>query len=213
MFTGLVEEVGKIKNMQRKGDFLTISVDCKSILDDVKLGDSIAINGVCLTVVEFSDVSFTVEAVKETIDRTSLSELKISSKVNLERALKASDRLGGHFVLGHVDTVGIIRDIRKEEKAVILNVQMPEKYDRYLIEKGSITIDGISLTVASLVEGGFTCSIIPHTWAGTTLEAKAIGQKVNLECDVLGKYVEKFISPYSSKSGGMTEEWLRKMGY
>lgn len=216
MFTGLVEELGVIERLDRRGDFYSVTVSCKKILDDVKLGDSIAVNGTCLTVVSFTNSSFTVEAVKETIDRTSLSALRIGSFVNLERALKASDRLGGHFVSGHVDCVGTVTEKRVEGNAVIFSVEIPDDHSRYVIEKGSITIDGISLTVAKIDGQIFTCSIIPHTFDHTTLKDKWVGSKVNLECDVIGKYVEKFASPYinkPAKKSKVSEEWLRQMGY
>lgn len=198
MFTGIVEEIGIIKGINKGAESASITIGAKNILEDVKLGDSIATNGVCLTVTHFTKDSFTVDVMPETMRRSSLSNISIGSRVNLERALKLSDRLGGHIVSGHIDGTGVIKEFKKEDNAVWISIEAHEEILKYIINKGSIAIDGVSLTVAYVDKKIFKVSIIPHTGEETTLLSKKTGDKVNLECDVIGKYVEK-LSGFNSK--------------
>ncbi len=198
MFTGIVEEIGIIKGINKGAESASITIGAKNILEDVKLGDSIATNGVCLTVTHFTKDSFTVDVMPETMRKSSLSNISIGSKVNLERALKLSDRLGGHIVSGHIDGTGVIKEFKKEDNAVWISIEAHEEILKYIINKGSIAIDGVSLTVAYVDKKMFKVSIIPHTGEETTLLNKKIGDKVNLECDLIEKYVER-LSGFNSK--------------
>ncbi len=193
MFTGIVEELGKVKTIARGAKSVRLTIGAKEILGDVKLGDSIAVNGTCLTVVEYSDTSFTADVMPETMDRSSLAGLHSGDTVNLERALRVGDRLGGHIVSGHIDGVGIIRAKEQDDNAVVARIEAPTAVMRYVVVKGSIAVDGISLTVIDLGPDWFTVSMIPHTAAITTLGIKKTGEPVNLETDVLGKYVERLM--------------------
>ncbi|MFT5873601.1 MAG: riboflavin synthase [Clostridium sp.] len=194
MFTGLIEEVGEIKSIQKGGKSARITIKATKILDGTKIGDSISTNGVCLTVTEFNKDSFSVDVMAETMRCSNLGKLKQGSFVNLERALMLSDRLGGHMVSGHIDGMGTIVDLYKEENAVWVSVETTVDTLKYIVHKGSITIDGISLTVAYVDENIFKVSIIPHTKGETTLLTKKIGEEVNLESDMMAKYVEKLLS-------------------
>jgi len=192
MFTGLIEEIGEVKHIVKGLKSAKITISASKVLNGVKIGDSICTNGVCLTVVEFTKDTFTVDAMPETIKRSNLKSLKAGSKVNLERALKLGDRLGGHIVSGHIDGVGIINNMEKDDNAIWVSIKSTSDILKYIIQKGSITIDGISLTVAYVDNEIFKVSIIPLTKEETTLLSKTIGQEVNLECDVVGKYIERF---------------------
>jgi riboflavin synthase len=195
MFTGIIEEVGEIVGVSDARDFRTIQVRGTSIFDDLKIGSSIAVNGVCLTARTIADRTFSAEMSRETLDRTSLDRLQAGSRVNLERPMRADARFGGHIVQGHVDCVGRIVDFRREGDAWDLEVEYPEAAARYIVEKGSIAVDGISLTVASLRgRRDFSVAIIPHTFQNTNLKAARAGDAVNLEFDVLAKYVENLLS-------------------
>ena len=193
IFTGIVEEIGEVKNIARGSESISLTIKAKKVLSDVKLGDSIATNGVCLTVTDFKKDEFTVDVMPETMRKSSLKEINIGSKVNLERALKANDRLGGHIVSGHIDGVGKIIKRRREDNAIILMIKPPQKLLKYIVDKGSIAIDGISLTIAEVKRQGFTISLIPHTSEVTILSNKTVGGLVNLEVDVIGKYVENLL--------------------
>ncbi|HMM20479.1 MAG TPA: riboflavin synthase [Selenomonadales bacterium] len=193
MFTGIVEELGKIKTVVRGAKSVRLTVGAPEILGDVKLGDSIAVNGTCLTVVEYSADWFTADVMPETMDRSSLSGLRPGAAVNLERALRLGDRLGGHIVSGHIDGVGTIRAKEQDDNAVVVRIEAPPAVMRYVVVKGSIAVDGISLTVVACGPDWFTVSMIPHTAAVTTLGIKKTGEPVNLETDVLGKYVERLM--------------------
>ncbi|WP_020520018.1 riboflavin synthase [Catelliglobosispora koreensis] len=190
MFTGIVEELGEV--VEREGELLKIRGPL--VTTDANHGDSIAVNGVCLTVTEVHDAIFTVEVMKETYDRSSLGSIVTGEKVNLERAVTASTRLGGHIVQGHVDGVGVITAKQPGGGWEDVRITLPEGLDRYIVEKGSITVDGISLTVVAVDREGFTVSLIPTTLELTTLGHKGVGSLVNLEVDVIAKYVEKLVS-------------------
>ncbi|TVY11559.1 riboflavin synthase [Paenibacillus cremeus] len=221
MFTGIIEEQGTLSRITKQGQAMVLTIGARKILDDVKLGDSIAVNGVCLTVIAFDAASFTVDVMPETFRRTNLSRLASGSPVNLERAMAANGRFGGHIVQGHVDSTGIIASRIPEENAVVFRVEPRDAgILRYIIPHGSITIDGISLTVVEAQESSFTVSIIPHTLAETVLQYKKQGDEVNLECDVLGKYIERLLTfPGGADagakrgSGKLTEAFLSEHGF
>ncbi|KGK87692.1 riboflavin synthase [Clostridium sp. HMP27] len=217
MFTGLVEEIGIIQDIQRGTKSARLTIKASNILDEVQLGDSISTNGVCLTVTEYSSSSFTVDVMAETLRSSSLGSLKRGSYVNLERALKVNGRFGGHIVSGHIDGTGIIENFEKEDNAFWITIKANEDILRYIVHKGSIAIDGVSLTVAYVDEGVFKVSIIPHTGEETILLKKSPGDIVNLECDVLGKYVEKLLGIKSkeenNKKSSITLEFLRENGF
>jgi len=190
MFTGIVEELGRL----RSRDGARFVFDATLVLEDAKIGDSIAHNGVCLTVVDIGDGWYEVDAVDETLSRSNLGDLQPGDPVNLERPVRLADRLGGHLVQGHVDAVGEI-----VEPAPDLRVRMPAELLRYVVEKGSITVDGCSLTVVEVLDDGFTVAVIPHTAGVTTLGSKSTGDRVNLEVDMLAKYVERLIAARESR--------------
>jgi len=217
MFTGLIEEVGEISSVTRKGNSAQITVKASKILKDTKIGDSISTNGVCLTVTEKTSNTFTVDVMPETMNRSNLRNLKYGSKVNLERALRVGDRLDGHMVSGHVDGLGKIANYLKEDNAVWITLEADTSLIKYIVEKGSIAIDGTSLTVAYVDDRSFKVSIIPHTGEATTLLDKKIGDEVNLECDMVGKYIEKFMKFEEDKSeepkSNLNEDFLRQNGF
>lgn len=217
MFTGLVEELGRVKSMTRGARSVRLTVGAKAIMADVKLGDSIAVNGTCLTVVDFGDGWFTADVMPETVERTAMAGLKSGDAVNLERTLRVGDRLGGHIVSGHIDGVGVIRSKETNDNAVIVRIEAPAAVMRYIVEKGSVAIDGISLTVVAAGPDWFTVSLIPHTAAVTTLSFKGVGSPVNLEADVIGKYVEKLLglAPPQGSGGkrGLSAEFLTEHGF
>ncbi|HZK37527.1 MAG TPA: riboflavin synthase [Clostridia bacterium] len=194
MFTGLIEEIGTVESVKKGPKSATISIKAKKILEDIVPGDSIATNGVCLTVTSFSTDSFEVDVMAETMRKSNLNSLSPGNKVNLERALKLGDRLGGHIVSGHIDGTGTIEGFRQEDNAVWVSITAPPDILKYIINKGSIAVDGISLTVAYVDNKCFKVSIIPLTKDETTLIRKNIGDEVNLEVDMIGKYVEKLLS-------------------
>ncbi|MBE6862452.1 MAG: riboflavin synthase [Ruminococcus sp.] len=214
MFTGIVEEVGTVKAVQ-KGSSSFIKIQAYRIFEDMHLGDSIAVNGVCLTVTDFGGNVFTADVMNETLSRSSLGTLKSGSHVNLERAMAANGRFGGHIVSGHIDGTGTISKIKNDGIAVWYTISTSPEIMRYIVEKGSIAIDGISLTVAKVTESTFSVSIIPHTAQQTILSEKKTGDVVNLENDIVGKYVEKLISPVSDnkKQSPISREFLLKHGF
>ncbi len=207
MFTGIIEEIGEIKNFQHN---TVLEVSCHKILEDVKLGDSIAINGVCQTVIEFSKISFKVEVSPETLAVTNFSQLKAGMKVNLERALTPTTRMGGHIVQGHVDQTGELLKVEKLDN--FYNMYFETADTKYIVKKGSITVNGISLTVADVNETCFKIAVIPHTFENTTLSGLKIGETVNIETDILGRYIEKFLSLQDNKSK-ISMEFLRENGF
>ncbi|QIW15242.1 riboflavin synthase subunit alpha [Pasteurellaceae bacterium RH1A] len=215
MFTGIIEEVGKVAKIHKQGEFAVITITGHKIFSDMHLGDSIAVNGVCLTVTEFGSNHFSADVMSETLARTSLGELQSNSPVNLERAMAANGRFGGHIVSGHIDGTGEIVSITPAHHSVWYKIKTSPKLMRYIIEKGSITIDGISLTVVDTEADSFRVSIIPHTLAETNLGTKKVGCVVNLENDIVGKYIEQFLlkkEPEEAKSN-LTIEFLSKAGF
>jgi len=193
MFTGIVEELGEITGIEPRGDSVTLTVRGPLVTEDAVHGASIAVNGVCLTVVDVEDGAFTADVIKETLDKSSLGVLEPGSKVNLERPVRLSDRLGGHLVQGHVDGVGTIISREPGERWDVVTVSLPSDLSRYLVDKGSITVDGISLTVVEAGADRFSVALIPTTLAMTTLGHKKPGDPVNLEVDVVAKYVERML--------------------
>ena len=193
MFTGIVETVGIIEKVEQGDDLTRLIVGAESIADGVKLGDSIAVNGGCLTVTSLLDGRFAFEAIPETMERTNLGDLKVGSRVNLERAMRAGDRLDGHIVQGHVDGVGTVRAVIQDGNDVRLQIDCDPELADCVVEKGSIAIDGVSLTVSALLPSGFEVALIPHTLEVTTLSDRQIHDRVNLEADVLGKYVKRYL--------------------
>lgn len=192
MFSGIVEELGEVKKITR-GAAPVIRVKAGKVPEDLKVGDSISVNGVCLTVVRQSGDTFEADVMPETLRRTDLGQLKVGDKVNLERPLKLGDRLGGHLVSGHIDGVGTIIKKIREKNAFLLRISSPSELLRYMVEKGSVAVDGVSLTVIDSGNGSFSVSIIPHTAEITTLGIKGLGSKVNIEVDMMGKYAERFL--------------------
>lgn len=215
MFTGIVEEIGKIKAVKNGEKSSTLTISAKKVLENTALGDSIAVNGVCLTVTAFGSDYFCADVMAETMRRTNLSEQKPDSPVNLERALTPLTRMGGHIVSGHIDGIGTIASYEKEDNATWVTIQTTEEILKYVVEKGSIAIDGISLTVAYVDDVCFKVSIIPHTSQQTTLLTKGTGNTVNLECDVIAKYVEKLMGFKTEKKqeDSITEEMLIEYGF
>ena len=215
MFTGLIEEVGALRAVRRGAHSSVLSIGAKKILDDLKVGDSVAVNGVCLTATAVDAGGFTADVMHETLRRSSLSALTPGSPVNLERAMAADGRFGGHIVSGHIDGTGAITAKRRDDNAVWYTVAASPSLLRYIVEKGSIAIDGISLTVAEITERDFSVSVIPHTAAVTILGGKGTGDVVNLETDIIGKYVEKLLRPREepAPAGGLTLEFLAQNGF
>ena len=199
MFTGLVEEKGTLKDKIPTGDGFQFVIEASIIMQDMQIGSSIAVNGCCLTVVRIEGNAFAVDTIEETLIKTNLGVLKQGMKVNLERPLAADARLGGHFVLGHIDTTGRVEDVKELSNSHWLTISYPEKFKQYLIYVGSVSIDGVSMTVAELKENMFSVGIIPHTWKETIFSDKKNGDTVNLEFDVLGKYVERIMETKNSE--------------
>ena len=218
MFTGLVEELGRVKSLSKGTSSARLSISAKTVLEDIKIGDSIAVNGTCLTVVEFSDTWFTADVMPETVRMTVLGNLKPGDPVNLERTLRVGDRFGGHIVSGHIDGLGTIRSKETEENAILVTITAMPEVMRFIIPKGSIAIDGISLTVVDCSAEWFRVSLIPHTAKVTTIGLKRVGEQVNLETDIIGKYVEKLLGTANGKQTGSTKqgvsaEYLAQHGF
>ena len=218
MFTGIIEEIGTIDGISKIAASAKLSIRCHKILEDLHLGDSIAVNGVCLTVPSFGAHGFSADVMHDTLDRSSLGTLKPGSHVNLERAMIAGGRFGGHIVSGHIDGTGRISKLEKDVNAIWYTINCDNRLLRYIIEKGSIAIDGISLTVAKVSESGFSVSIIPHTLDETILSEKKAGDTVNLENDCIGKYVERLMQfadlpPGEVRESKITEDFLIENGF
>ncbi|HMN98845.1 MAG TPA: riboflavin synthase [Miltoncostaeaceae bacterium] len=197
MFTGLVEEGGVVASVAPGEEGARLVIAASAVLDGLAIGDSVAVNGACLTAVEVTGDGFAVDAVAETLRRTNLGGLGPGDRVNLERPMRLGDRLDGHLVQGHVDGVGRVAGARPEGESTVLEITAPPDLLRYVVEKGSVAVDGVSLTVAARLPGGFTIALIPHTMAVTTLGPQAVGRPVNLEVDVVAKYVESLARPYA----------------
>ncbi len=204
MFTGIVEELGTVSAVRRGADSAQLIIEASKVLEGSRVGDSIMVNGVCLTAVHFGPSGFTADVMAETLDKSNLGSLRKGDRVNLERALRLGDRLGGHIVSGHIDAVGQIAGRRKQDIATLIDIKAPAVVMRYIIKKGSVAIDGISLTVADSGPDSFQVSLIPHTAHMTTLGLKEPGDTVNLESDIIGKYVEKLLNPRENDTGKST---------
>lgn len=222
MFTGIIEEIGTIRSIAKGSKSAILTVEASKVLEGSQVGDSIAVNGVCLTVTTMTARQFTADVMAETLRRSSLGSLSRGGKVNLERAMAANGRFGGHIVSGHIDGTGTVLSLTPEDNAVWIRIQTDRKVLKYIVEKGSVAIDGISLTVADVTETDFAVSIIPHTGVETTLLSKAAGNIVNLENDVIGKYVEKLLhfqtkenvaEQKKSKDPGITMDFLLNHGF
>lgn len=213
MFTGIIEEIGTINNIEKKEKSYILKIGAVKVLEGSKPGDSIAVNGVCLTVTKIGGGYFTADVMAETIRRSNLELLKFRSAVNLERALGLNSRLGGHIVSGHIDGTGVIGGFKEEGNAVWVSVNAGPSILKYIVEKGSIAIDGISLTVAYADEEKFKVSLIPHTGEETTLLKKKVGESVNLECDIIGKYVDKLLPCRFKQENGISENFLKENGF
>ena len=219
MFTGLVEEVGTLQGLQTGPKTCILTIGCRKVLEGTEIGDSIMTNGVCLTVTSLGGTYFTADVMNETLSRSDLGDLRPGSPVNLERAMPADGRLGGHIVSGHIDGTGTILSIREDANAVWFTVGADRTLLDYVVEKGSIAMDGISLTVAAVTDQNFSVSLIPHTRAVTNLASKKVGDPLNLETDIIGKYVEKFVSlrqdrnAEPEKPSGLTMEFLQQNGF
>ncbi|MBM6884675.1 riboflavin synthase [Pseudoflavonifractor phocaeensis] len=215
MFTGIVEEMGQVEGIQRGKQSAVLTIRAKTVLEGTKIGDSIAVNGVCLTVTSLLSDRFSADVMHETLDRSALAGLRRGSLVNLERAMAADGRFGGHIVAGHIDGTGRITRIKRDDNAVWYTVQAAPQLLRYIVEKGSIAMDGISLTVARVEENAFSISAIPHTVAQTALQNRREGDLVNLETDIIGKYVEKLLTPAPETlaSSGLTRDFLARHGF
>ena len=214
MFTGIIEETGEITKVLPIAGGKRIKISTSKILDDISIDDSVCVNGVCLTVIKKEEDGFWIDTVGETLDKTTFSNIQVPSLVNLERSLRLIDRLGGHFVQGHVNGIGLISEIIKRGENYLLQIDVPESLEWYLISEGSIAIDGISLTIAFTEKNKVNISIIPHTWKNTTLQFKNIGDSVNIEVDVIAKYVEKlFTKNEINGNNKITESWLKELGY
>lgn len=216
MFTGIVEEVGSLEKLTLGGGFGVIEIRANKVLENTKIGDSIASNGVCLTVLDMTKFSFKANVMGETLEKSSLGSLKSGNKINLERAMKLEDRFGGHIVSGHIDGVGKITDIEKKVDGTWFTISASKEILKYIIYKGSIAIDGISLTVAYVDDEKFKVSVIPHTLENTILYEKKVQSVINLECDVVGKYIEKLVNNKDKEiknESNVTMEFLRENGF
>lgn len=225
MFTGIIEEIGSVRRVAAGSRAGSIEIACRVVVCDARVGDSIAVNGVCLTVTSRSASGFSADVMPETLSRSNLGALRPGDRVNLERAMRADGRFGGHIVSGHIDGVGVVSKIAPDANAVRIGVSAPKAICRLVVEKGSIAIDGVSLTVTDAGASSFEVSVIPHTGEETTLLSKRIGDRVNLECDIIGKYVEKLLFVRSEPDGpgampensaepqGVTREFLARCGF
>lgn len=213
MFTGIIEEIGNVLKVDRGATSFSMTIQAKKIMEDIHLGDSIAVNGVCLTVTQFTNESFAVDVMPETYMATTLHKLSIGSSVNLERAMAANGRFGGHFVSGHVDGAGAIIEKKSVENALYLTIRVPSAFKQYLLEKGSIAIDGTSLTIFAVDECDVTISLVPHTQKETILAKKRIGEEVNVECDMFAKYVAQMFQQQKKQSEQITLGMLKENGF
>ncbi|NDI34302.1 riboflavin synthase [Chengkuizengella sediminis] len=218
MFTGIIEEIGTINNISKQSQSMIISINSKKMLEDIHLGDSISVNGVCLTVTQFDSSSFTMDVMPETFRKTNLFQLSAGSRVNLERAMAANGRFGGHIVQGHVDSTGVIKNRESEQNSVVFTIE-PDQQDifKYVIPQGSITLDGISLTLVNVTNSTFSVSIIPHTLEQTILQQKSTGDTLNIEVDILGKYIHHLLNGNKQQnnqgSNNISKQLLMENGF
>ena len=215
MFTGIIEEMGTVKSIRKSANSAILTIGATKVLEETKIGDSIAVNGICLTVTSFGKNYFTADVMHETLRRSSIGEAAAGSPVNLERAMAANSRFGGHIVTGHIDGTGTICEVKSDEIAVCYSIKAPEKIMHYIVEKGSVAVDGISLTVAKTTQTTFMVSVIPHTAQCTVLAYKKAGDTVNLENDCIGKYIEHFLNWEKEKTteSKITREFLFSNGF
>ncbi|KIL47943.1 riboflavin synthase [Jeotgalibacillus campisalis] len=214
MFTGIVEEVGAVVSINRGRESMVLSIEGPKVVSDVHLGDSISVNGVCLTVTGFSKNTFTVDVMPETVKASTIHQLKIGSKVNLERAMSANGRFGGHFVSGHIDGTGTIRSTQQKENAIYIYIEMDPALMPYFMLKGSVSVDGTSLTIFDVEESAIMISLIPQTVEESVLGKKRVGDLVNIECDMIAKYIHRFVQPAASPGKkGVDEAFLQKYGF
>jgi len=211
MFTGIIEEIGTVADVTTRQSHFQIRIEAEKVLDDLQVDHSVSVNGVCLTAVRVDEGSFAVDAVAETLSKTNIREVTAGTRVNLERALRLQDRMGGHFVQGHVDGLGTIRRIGTRSDGSWLSVEIPAELERYTIPKGSICVNGVSLTIAEKKSRHVTMAVIPHTMSHTTFMYAKSGDPVNVEVDFFAKYIEQFI--HSDSKSVITEEWLKLQGY
>jgi riboflavin synthase len=209
LFTGIIEEIGTVKTITRGAKSVCVTIGANKIFGDLKIGDSIAVNGVCLTVTDINGEFFSADIMYETLSRSSMTGLKSGNRVNLERAMPVTGRFGGHIVSGHIDGTGTVSLIKKEDIALRYTIAAPPRIMRYIVEKGSVAIDGISLTVAEIQKDRFCVSVIPHTANETVLHERAVGSSVNIENDIIGKYIEKFVAAPQ----GITKQFLQENGF
>ncbi len=213
MFSGIIEEIGQIQKIKSINGGIELSISGNKIFDDLKIGDSISVSGVCLTVTTIKSNIFTADAVVETLMKTTLKSLNNKSYVNLERAIKFNDRIGGHLIQGHVNSVAKITQLKKLGENFLLQIELPPDLIKYVIKEGSIAIDGISLTIAEILSNRINISIIPHTYQNTTLKFKKKNDLVNIEIDFFAKYIENFLSKFLFQNRGLKEEQLKRLGY
>ncbi|MBN1448089.1 MAG: riboflavin synthase [Bacteroidetes bacterium] len=211
MFTGIIEEIGTLQSIRPLGKGRTLEIGAQVVLEGIAVGESIAVNGVCLTVISFDARGFAVEAVEETMKKSTLVSLSSGARLNLERALRADSRLGGHFVQGHVDFTSEVRSIERREESWMVEVVFPPSASANIIPVGSISVDGVSLTVAEKRADSFRVSVIPHSWEGTIFHTYRKGTQVNIELDMLGKYILSYLQQTQSK--GLTSGYLKSLGY
>lgn len=212
MFTGLIKEIGKVKSLRKNTEGTELEVYCSDLIKDIEIDDSISINGVCQTATSVNKDFFTVQAVHATLEKTTFGHFRIGDEVNLELALRPMDRIGGHYVQGHVNGVSSISSIVNKGKNYLVTIKTPRDLSKYIMDEGSISVDGISLTVYKKLEGAFQLSVIPHTWDHTILRNKKNGSNVNLEVDVLAKYVENLLK-YSGDQNKFSKEWFAERGF
>lgn len=215
MFTGLVKDIGKVRSVTTNAEGKLFTIESKNLIKDIQIDDSVSVNGACQTAVRVDGDTFTVQAVHTTLEKTTLGNLKVSDEVNLELALRLSDRLGGHLVQGHVNDVATIISIDSRGNNYNVRLQVSRDQMKYIVKEGSITIDGISLTVADVDKEGriFTVTIIPHTWKNTVLRNRHNGSKVNIEVDILGKYIESLLGVKDNGPAILSDEWFKAKGY
>lgn len=214
MFSGIIEYIGKVDKIEKINGGLSLNISAKNIFNDLKIGDSVSVDGVCLTVTSFNENYFTADAVGETLNKTTIGNLKLNSRVNLERAIQYNQRIGGHLVQGHINSTTKISSIQKLGENYALEVVLPDNLMKYVINEGSIAVNGISLTVAEINGNKITISVIPHTWNNTTLQFKKQNDLVNIEVDLLAKYIEKMLfGKDKNNNKNISTDWLKNLGY